>query len=604
MCIDSAQNPDKEDDSTPSPEASLDDFLLRLRITETQGRLWNALRRAGGGSGTDEILDWALLLSLARMTEGSGGAAALLQEYLDDVVRSLRNILASASDRRRQSGIPKKKPKNEKMMLKALRSLSRHVTQVTLPPQDASDADTSLVVLTLGIVTSLCESPASLLDMLTSKSSVEHVCEIGKVDGSARKCLLELLLDYLSFEGEIAATCIGSLQHHASLPSRETKATAMPSLDVLGVAARLLEQCTGPAEAHALSHAVKDVCTEEEVTLLVSHFVRLLQVLWVYVSKLNDHIEADEAKVAHLTHEAATNVLADWIKLLAAFTQHSQVWCNGFLIANGGLETILRIVSTLAQKQDVRLGAPSIVHSSSSKSLGTMSGSSAIGQGENRLSIQAGPLKNPIESRLSAASRITSHDLLCYCLALVDHLVGEGAAAARVAQLQIDPGCLRPECAVSKCSSHEGAQSALLLLFRLFLTHYKLSLPHATSAGELQGPSIPDEVAQSDSALLAGCAAHTIAVCVRSCPQSLALLTTCYPNPAQALGDCLTTFSAVSHAYKSMLNMSSGSSAHGSQPNSLPADSGQTDDVDEDVGNLAQLMLVLAGGGKASDARV
>lgn len=601
MCLDAAQDADREDDSTPSPEASLDDFLLRLRITETQGRLWKALRRAGGGSETDEILDWALLISLARMTEGSGGATALLQGHLDDVVHSLRNVLASASYRRRQSGISKRKSKNEKMMLETLRSLSRHVTQVTLPPQDASDADTALLVLAFGVISSLCDSPSSLLDMLTSKSSVEGDCERGQEDKSTRKCLLELLLDHLSFEGEIAATHLASLEGGLSLTSKETKATMLPSLDFLGVAARLLEQCTGPADAHALSRAVQDVCTEEEMTNLVSHFVKVLQVLWVFVSLRKEQTEASKAIVALVTHEAATNVLADWIKLLAAFTQHSQVWCNGLLTEDGGLGTILRIVSTLAQGPNPWCQGPSLWHSSSSSitSGGALSGSSASEIGDNGVSTKARSLGDTVDSSLSAASRITSHDLLCYCLALVDHLVGEGAAAARVAEVQIDPVCRRDECALSECSPHEGAQSALVLLFKLFLTHYDLSLPRDTISGEPQATTnvVADDVVQSDSALLAGCAAHTIAVCLRSHPQSLELLKSCTSNPAQALGDCLTSFSAVSHAYKSMLNMGSGSSAQ-------DKDASDTHDVDEDVGNLAQLMLELADGGKAQVGRV
>jgi hypothetical protein len=298
-------------------------------------------------------------------------------------------------------------------------------------------------------------------------------------------------------------------------------------------------------------------------------------------------------------------VLADWIKLLAAFTQHSQVWCNGILTEDGGLGTILRIVSTLAQRPNLWCQGPSLLHSSSSTSVGALSGSSAPHSGDNGVSTKARPLGHTVDSSLSAASRITSHDLLCYCLALVDHLVGAGAAAARVAGVQIDPGCRRHGCTLSECSPHEGAQSALVLLFKLFLTHYDLSLPRDTIAGERQASTtvVADDVVQSDSALLAGCAAHTIAVCLRSHPQSLELLKSCTSNPAQALGDCLTSFSAVSHAYKSMLNMGSGMSTHDSQPKGSTEADRDTHDVDEDVGNLARLMLELADGGKAQGGR-
>lgn len=497
----------------------------------------------------------------------------------------------------------KKKSKNEKTMLEALRTMSRHVTQVTLPPQDASDADTSLLVLALGIVVSLCDSPASLLAMLTAKSPAEDPRDIGKVDMPTRKCLLELLLDHLSFEGQIAATCVGPLGVNVGLRSKEPNVLASPSLDLLGIAARLLELCTGPAEAQALSDAMQEVCTEEEMTTLASPFVRILQFLWVFVSSFDDQSVADQANVTIVTHQAATNVLADWIKTLAALTQHSQVWCNGILSAKSGLETVLRIVSALAQESGLRWQVPPY----SSSSIGAPSGSSVLDQGENVLPIKAGPLREMVDGSSSAASRITSQDLLCYCLALVDHLVGEGAAAARVAALQIDPGCRRRECVVSDCSPHEGVQSALVLLYKLFLTHYHLSLPRATSAGELQASpiAVPDDVAQSDSALLAGCAAHTIAVCLRSCPQSLELLEACTPNPAQALGDCLTNFSAVSHAYKSMLNIGSGSSAQTPHSSRLSEGGREDVDVDEDVEELARLMLELAGGGgRAAAGRV
>ncbi|PWN23108.1 hypothetical protein BCV69DRAFT_297061 [Microstroma glucosiphilum] len=595
MCMDSAQDPDRVEESIASSEGSLDDFLLRLRITETQGRLWTALRRAGGATGTDEILDWALLISLARMTEGAGGAAVLLQGHLNDVVSALRNVLTRASYRKQHSGeLKKKQPKNEKIMLEALRSLSRHVTQVALPPEEASDANTSLIVLTLGIVITLCESPVSLLDMLTSKPLVEDECERGQEDLSSRQCLLELLLDHLSFEGDLAATFVKSLGDDVSLISTDPKVARLPSLDVLGVAARLLETCTGPAEAQALSRAMQDICTEEEITFLARQFVKTLQFLWVFVSDLDNQKERGQANIAIATLEAASNVLADWIKLLAAFTQHSQVWCNGVLTADGGLGTLFRIISTIDHEKGVRLLAPPTLHSGGSNSLAASSSIPAFTQQESSPADKAGPLDMPVHSRLSAASMITSHDLLCYCLALIDHLVGEGAAAAMVAELQIDPGCHRHECVVSECRPHDGAHSALVLLFKLFLTHHSLSRDTTDGQPQVSPTVLPEEVARSDSALLAGCAAHTIAVCLRSFPQSLELLKTCDPNPAQALGECLTAFSAVSHAYKSMLNLGSGSSPQGPHSSGMSEHGGEMHDVDEDVERLARLMMDLA----------
>ncbi|CAO1619084.1 unnamed protein product [Sympodiomycopsis kandeliae] len=93
------QDKDNDDDDGHISGDASSSFLHRLKAVRGQGKIWQAVRRAGGGEGQDEILDWCLALMILYLSRKNAFGDDFLLGSASDVSQCLSRIIAGYRQR-------------------------------------------------------------------------------------------------------------------------------------------------------------------------------------------------------------------------------------------------------------------------------------------------------------------------------------------------------------------------------------------------------------------------------------------------------------------------------------------------------------------------
>lgn len=556
------------------------DFLYRLKATNSQCRIWTALRQSGGGDGSDRVLDLAIIIAVGRISGRRNLGEGLLSVHGKDIYHCLQRVLASANADHAET---KKKPsRSEKSLFDDLLEIAK-AAQI-IPATPTSSPLALLVLAVLSIITSF---PASArfdpVDALTQQSH----------DGAT---LFDGILQQVRFQARRATALLDKIHSSRDSGAPELDSTHMQdlvpstmSVDVLGLSAQLIELSSGSSGSDDITAGPSPGLRQSMVAATTALDIGAITQL-LYILILGDGPSKGASN--SLQDTKVHNTLGSWLRILVSLTQNDAEWCRSIGNLKGLLEVLLRLIckprtspSDLQSMPDRGAQSPSALRAPSSQETGTsppverkadLFSEAESSRGESEALRQA-LVSDPAawqgsSTSLGLGETAQAQDLpslafdnCCLSLALLTNILrSQETAAERLGDIQLDQACRRIHCAIGSCDDNEeNSASAIQCLYDLFAKEQASSLElsswlHADAVdGKEDWQILQAEKVQADSAFLSGCISVALGLALQASPRSVEQLAK-GGGPGQALealATALDEFSALHDTFRAKAHL-------------------------------------------------
>lgn len=449
----SSENGDEggqDDDGGPTHSAATT-FLYRLKATNAYGKVWTALRSAEAGNGTDEVLDWSLLLVLHRLTDPRIMGSSLFDAHGADVWSALRLILAAATERARSDGgvgegqaAQSKKGKGKKSARAQntpRAKLHQLSVQSGLVAPDAQ-GEPSLVLIAVSVIAAIvqiprspsCDPRQSILERPLSLQDLGEETENPLLSVVPLTLLGAIVRELMRQSDGAGMTFINwSAGNATPLPASFT-----PSFEVLAVLARIFETLVGSLDEVAQGSTFTGLAADNCKELVASSVVDIVRYLRHRSGSRHPACTDQESLQALAT-------LGDWLKVLISLTQGQESWCKAVSSRTAAIGTLVNLIVELSPRS---VGGGTHTHDASRKGKDRVSTSSAA------------------PSVLDADA--LRHDALCLAVALLTNLLEHDPSTAdHLTTIRLDSACYKRSCFVDgTCEC--GGRDALPAMPKLF----------------------------------------------------------------------------------------------------------------------------------------